>query len=337
METLYRNLLLISALSLSLTLPGRCLADEVISAAEVQHFEQTYEDWAGKIIKSIHPKIEFTIIARVELSANPEKLSAYEEAKVAQHLPGLPEVSDPSYSNPLESPLLPLLEKRILKVYLRSAVNAEQERVIREVIQAKMKLSSNDILQFEHSLAGVTAKTPNKSGKTAPLLALIAGMALIASAVIGKKGMKRISSGIRFGERTPVEAGGPPSPALSPSIQISNAQPAALREALAQERVDVIAKASMNATRRFSHQILGEMDQPKFDLVNQWIERNKGAVTTQDSTYARLILSARLQQITNQHLLKSIEGFSRMKTLKQKIERANKKLSMEDQSREVTA
>ncbi len=124
---------------------------------------------------------------------------------------------------------------------------------------------------------------------------------------------------------------------LPATHQIANANAATLREALAQERVDVIAKASMNATRRFSHRILGEMDQEKFDLVNQWIERNKGLVANADSAYARLMLAARIQQLQNQTLMKSIEGFSRMRSLRKELQIPKKPSDLPTPNREVTA
>jgi hypothetical protein len=101
--------------------------------------------------------------------------------------------------------------------------------------------------------------------------------------------------------------------------------------------VDVIANASMNATRRFSHRILGEMEQDKFDLVNQWIERNKGSVANSDSAYARLILAARIQQLQNHDLMRSIEGFSKARSLKKQLISANKTAESRTQIREVSA
>ena len=320
---------------MSLALTGVARAEDSISAAEIQHFEQTFEDWAGRIIKSVHPKAEFTVVARVELSAHPEKLAAYEEAKAANHLPGLPEVPDSNYNHPLESPLLPLLQKKSLKVYLRTAMNRGQETVLREIIQAKMKLSPIDQLAFESVVTPNANKLPTPSKKLA-LLAFFAGTLMISLALIGRNRMRLWATNGRrasAGSTTDLTL----STALSPSHQIANTNAATLREALIQERVDVIAKASMNATRRFSHRILGEMDQEKFDLVNQWIERNKGLVANTDSAYARLMLAARIQQLQNQTLMKSIEGFSRMRSLRKELQVPKKPSDLPTPNREVTA
>jgi hypothetical protein len=343
METLYRKIMFIWMVTLSLTLAGTARAD-LISAAEIQHFEQTFEDWTAKIIRNVQPKAEFTVVARVELSAHPERLNAYEEAKAAHHLPGLPEVSDPNYSNPLDSPLLPLLEKKNIKVYFRTVLNRDQERIIREVVQAKMKISSADSLMFETTSLSSPKPIPSRN-RIYGVLTLCAGMILIALAMSGSKGRKSLSSimataaqSVSKASRAGATHTSSVAPiGISPSLQISNANASALREALAQEKVEVIAKASMHATRRFSAQVLGEMDQPKFDLVNQWIERNKSQVSTGDAAYARLILAARLQQINNQNLLKSIEGYSKIKKLRKKIEASGNKLDMIQEVREVVA
>jgi hypothetical protein len=337
METLYRKIVFTWILALITGLPAPSGAEEAISAAEIQHFEQTYEELTGKIIRSIQPKIEFTVLARVELSAHPEKLAAYEESKATHHLPGLPEVTDPNYSHPFESPLLPLLEKKSIKVYFRSALSRDQDRVIREVVQAKLKLTATDSLVFESTGSSVSSPgAPAKSSRRLALAGLAVGIALIGLALFGKNpSLRGALSGKKSGLNKSQAAFAPT--AIPSTTQIANANTGTLREALAQERVDIIAKASMNATRRFSHRILGEMDQEKFDLVNQWIERNKGLVANVDSAYARLMLAARIQQLQNTNLLKSIEGFSKMRSLKKELLTANRTAATSAEIREVTA
>ncbi len=312
-------------------------ANEAISAAEIQHFEQTYEDLAAKVIRNLQPKLEFTVLARVELSAHPEKMAAYEETRATHHLPGLPEVTDSSYSHPFESPLLPLLEKKRVKIYFRSALTQDQDRVIREVVQAKLKLTGADVLEFETTSGSMSDRSKNRPSKKIAILGLAAGLVMIGLGLLGRKG--RFFSRGRKADQSK-NAHIPANLAASSlpgSHQISNANTATIREALAQERVDVIAKASMNATRRFSHRILGEMDQEKFDLVNQWIERNKGLVASADSAYARLMLAARIQQLQNQSLMKSIEGFSKNRTLRRELQSRKKPSQAPSPNPEVTA
>jgi hypothetical protein len=337
METLYRKFVFTWILALITGLPATSWAEEAVSASEIQHFEQTYEDLTGKIIRSIEPKLEFTVLARVELSAHPEKIAAYEESKATHHLPGLPEVSDPNYSHPFESPLLSLLEKKNIKIYFRSALSKDQDRVIREVVQAKLKLSATDSLVFEATSPAPASNSPSRRGsKKAATLAMIAGIGLIALALFGRK--SRFSRAFSTKSANEQESATTvTATALPATSQINNANNSTLREALAQERVDVIAKASMNATRRFSHRILGEMEQDKFDLVNQWIERNKGLVANSDSAYARLMLAARIQQLQNHNLMKSIEGFSKMRSLKKKLVSANPSIGKRQEIREVSA
>jgi hypothetical protein len=339
METLYRNLrnFLAMVAVFGSAFAETSSANEVISAAEIQHFEQTYEDLAAKVIRNLQPGLEFTVLARVELSAHPEKLAAYEESRATHHLPGLPEVTDPNYSHPFESPLLPLLEKKTVKIYFRSALSRDQDRVIREVVQAKLKLTGADILAFE--VTGGSASTPvtNRPSRKIALLGLAAGMVMIGLGLLGRKGrFSRATKPLKTGSADEA-SGNVSATALPATHQIANANAATLREALAQERVDVIAKASMNATRRFSHRVLGEMDQEKFDLVNQWIERNKGLVANADSAYARLMLAARIQQLQNHSLMKSIEGFSRIRTLKRELQSSRKTSPAATPNQEVTA
>jgi hypothetical protein len=51
---------------------------------------------------------------------------------------------------------------------------------------------------------------------------------------------------------------------------------------------------------RFSNELLGELEQHQFDLVNQWLVQNKRIVTLAESNYARILIAARIQQIGNQ-------------------------------------
>jgi hypothetical protein len=109
------------------------------------------------------------------------------------------------------------------------------------------------------------------------------------------------------------------NPTLSASHQIQMASPEILRKVLLNEKAELIARASLNATKKFSNRILGECEQSKFDLVIQWINANHKNISHQDSNYARLLLAARIQQVQNAAVLNSIDAFNKAREMKAQL------------------
>ncbi len=319
METLYRYLMFLMVLTAGTLQAEYAGASDLYSASDVQHFEQAYEDWTAQLVRGLDSKLKFTVITQVQFSQNPEKLEAFEDARASNHLPGLPDVADPIYSNPTDSPLYTLAEKKIIKIYFQSPISANEERVIREIINVKLKLSNNDSLQIENTDAPTpsTKGTPFSKRRALATASFLLGALLLCGALFKQKfNLKKINL---FKKAAPKKELPITALAITPATQIMNAKGATLREAVANEKVEVIAKASLNATREFSNQVLGEMSQEKFDLVNQWIERNKKKVSAKDSNYSRLLLAARLQQINNRLVLKSIESYGELRAMRKKI------------------
>jgi hypothetical protein len=319
METLYRYLMFLMVLTTGSLQAEYAGASDLYSASDVQHFEQAYEDWTAQLVRGLDSKLKFTVVTQVQFSQNPEKLEAFEDARASNHLPGLPDVADPIYSNPTDSPLYALAEKKNIKIYFQSPITANEERVIREIINLKLKLSNNDSLQIEHTDAPAPSPkgTPFSKRRALALASFLAGAILLFGALFNQK--LKLKKWSIFKKASPKKVVAATPLAISPSVQIMNAKAVNLREAVAEEKVEVIAKASLNATRDFSNQVLGEMSQEKFDLVNQWIERNKKKVSAKDSNYSRLLLAARLQQINNRLVLKSIESYGELRAMRKKI------------------
>ncbi len=293
--------------------PGTSFASDTITAAEIEHFEHTWESWTRDIVKEIHPGLKLTVIARMEFSQSPEQLETYEEMKTIGHLPGLPEVNDPNYTRPLDSPLYALIARKHIRVILHEAIPAAEKALIEEVIRAKMKILSGD--QFSTEIIPVAEKTgPQRNPSSAVILLALLGLG-VAMIVRRRVRPETIPSPPSAPAKiTPTEAPAPASPtpaAKSPipaNHQIMTSDPSARRLALSREKIDVLAKASLNCSTRFTNQILGGLDQARFDLVNQWLLQNQRIVTLAESNYARLLLSARIQQIENQKLISAISS-----------------------------
>ena len=335
MEPLTKNrFLLLGVLLTALSIVTPVFANsDIVSPSDAQHFEQTYEDWAKSIIKSLNPKLDFTVLSQVEFSRNPEHVQEYEDMKATNHLPGLPDVADPSYTNPLESPLYALVAKKNFKIIVYAPLSSRELDLLREVLNNKLKLSADDTLNFEYVNRETLNPTPTKT--TSPFHAtrkaiatLIAGLMLLAGAAVSirkKQSFRQLFKATKkwiMNYKTKSIALNPPkvNPTLSPGHQIQAASPAALRKVLETEKADLIARASLNATKRFSNRLLGECDQNKFDLVIQWINANHKNVNHQDSNYARLLIAARLQQVQNDFVLNSIDQFNRIREMKAKLQ-----------------
>ena len=273
-------------------------ASDVISASEIQHFEQTYESWAAEMIRNINPKLKFTVIAKVEFSQNPDQLETYDDMKAAQHLPGLPEVADPAYSHPMDSPLFALVAKKNLKVIFHSSMNSNEKRVVDEVIRAKMKFTGADSLSYESLESNPVSDLPDSRKRAMAILSLILGAGILAGTLSGRKAKnaKKLEANTRNSS----------PPALPASHRILNAKPAVRRQSLRNERAETIAKASLHCSLRFSNELLGELDQGQFDEVNQWILQNRSHTTKNEAEFARILIAANIQQNQNSKLIETL-------------------------------
>ncbi|MBU6153602.1 MAG: hypothetical protein KGP28_04805, partial [Bdellovibrionales bacterium] len=299
--------------------PAVSMGADTITAGEIEHFEHTWESWTRNIVNGIHPGLALTVIARMDFSQNPGQLEAYEEMKAANHLPGLPEMNDPNYTRPLDSPLYALIAKKHIRVIFHQTIPAGEKTLIDEVIRAKLKINSTD--NFNSEIISVNQRPPKEYPKTAiALLSVLFMVGIGALAWLRSKNQPEDTANtkIRSGKSAPLVPVEKPAVAETPipsTYQILNSEPSIRRLALAREKTDTIAKASLNCSTRFSNQLLGELDQDKFDLVNQWLLKNPRIVTLAESNYARLLLSARIQQVENQKIISAISSLkTRQKT-----------------------
>ena len=112
-----------------------------VDAGDIQRFEQNYEQWVQSLAQSIVPNIPTTVLVDIEYSNNPDDLQNYEELKAANHLPGLPDVIDPNFTYPGESPISALVAKQRIKLIFESPLNANQQKLLKEVLNSKLKLN----------------------------------------------------------------------------------------------------------------------------------------------------------------------------------------------------
>jgi hypothetical protein len=291
----------------------KSFASDTITASEIEHFEQTWESWARDIVNGIHPSLKFTVITRIEFSQNPDQIENYEEMKTVGHLPGLPEVTDPNYTRPLDSPLYALVAKKHIRIIFHESLNNGEKNLIEEVVKAKMKLGSGDNFTTEVIPIAQSIDT-NQAPK--PAIPLLVGLFMLS--ILGLS-FFRTRKGNETSKSSNIQASAPPVPtapvATTPATietlipahyQIMNADPAVRRHALGREKSEIIAKASLNCSTRFSNELMGELEQNQFDLVNQWLIQNKRIVTLAESNYARILIAARIQQVGNQKILSAI-------------------------------
>ena len=321
------NLILSSVLILLSAETPAFAESDIVSPSDAQHFEQTYEDWARSLIKRLNPKLEFTILSQIEFSRNPGKLQEYEDIKAANHLPGLPDIADPNYTNPLESPLYALVAKKNFKLIYYTPLNSQEMGLFKEVLVTKLRLGEKDQLIFEYvnRKAPVNPKSDGNFRIQLGYFCLFLGFLSLVTALFYRKKstllaqVKDMSTvKIETKEPAPLEI-----PLTNNSLlainQIENATPGDLRKILASEKSELIARASLNASKKLSNRLLGECEQSKFDLVIQWIQKNHKMVSHQDSNYARLLLAARLQQAQNEQVLSSIDAFNKAHEMRAKL------------------
>ncbi|NDG84122.1 MAG: hypothetical protein EBX52_03675 [Proteobacteria bacterium] len=219
MEPLKRLILSIALITGSAAFTEKSLASETISAAEIQHFEQTFEGWGRDIIANINPALKFTVIAKISFSQTPEQLQDYEEMKMSQHLPGLPEVADPNYSHPLDSPLYALIAKKELKVIFHQNLSTRERGVIDEVIRAKMHLGKTDGLSFEMLDSNPEVRAPRNTKRAYAILGGVFALIIAASALETRRRRARKQGVVTANRRAR-------PPAVPAHLQILNAEPA---------------------------------------------------------------------------------------------------------------
>ena len=181
-----------------------------VDAGDIQRFEQNYEQWVQSLAQSIVPNIPTTVLVDIEYSNNPDDLQNYEELKAANHLPGLPDVIDPNFTYPGESPISALVSKQRIKLIFESPLNANQQKLLKEVLNNKLKLNLDrgDALTLEQ-VNTLPTQTSNTAATTLPkiklthrqsmalaILALMAMIALTGGAVI-RKSFSRIRVSLR--------------------------------------------------------------------------------------------------------------------------------------------
>ncbi len=311
------------------------LASPSITPMEAQRFEQSYEDWMKKIITNLNSNLKFTPLAQIEFSENPQKWADYEDEQTLNHLPGLPDVQDPSYSNPFESALSSLVAKRNLRVILYSNNVSDKERnVIREVLAAKMKLTNQDQLNFEFVYANGDHKEESsaiafaKKHYRSLAISMIASSLLLLGAALYSIARKKGWKGINTSESIAVKnALNTPQAAPDMMSPIKNANIATLRKVLEAETAEIIAKATLHGTRRFSNYVLGECEQEKLDKVLNWIRVNKWRVKPHEAQYARLLLIGRIHQVQNEVMIQSIGQFNEINAMKSKFKKASRQLA----------
>ncbi len=113
-----------------------------VSQNEVQKFEQSYETWVQTLTQTVAPSVPVTVLVELEYSSSQEKLENYEEALESNHLPGLPDVIDPHYRHPSESPLYALVTQQKIKIILEGTLNQTQKKILNEILTNKLKIKS---------------------------------------------------------------------------------------------------------------------------------------------------------------------------------------------------
>ena len=229
--------------------------------------------------------------------------------KLSQHLPGMPEMTDPNYNHPMDSPLFALVARKKIRIIFHTPISPVEQKVIDEVIRAKMKIAGMDMLKIEEQDSSLF-KMPKIDRKAASiLLSVCAVLALVGSAILAARQIRRRRKILNQVHLTATKDTKSAAPSVPVHEQILAGNPVVRRSALKKERAEVIARASLNCSQRFSNELLGELDQAQFDLVNQWLLKAKKTVTPADSNYSRFLLAARIKQAQNEKLIESLQTF----------------------------
>jgi hypothetical protein len=258
------------------------------------------------------------VISRIEFSQNPEQIDSYEDMKMAQHLPGLPEVADPLYSRPIESPLYALVARKNIRIIFHSVIPESEKILIEEVVKAKLKLTATD--RFVMGVVEInSAAIPFTRQRAAvALLCLLLAAGILGITQFGHHFSRSPEPNTVSPSKLEIPKDPTPELVIPAHYQIMDSDSGVRRVALKREKIETIAKASLNCSTRFTNDLLGELEQDQFDLVNQWLIQNKKTITLPESNYARLLIAARIQQASNQKIISVISSFnSNSKNLKE--------------------
>lgn len=277
-----------------------------VDIAEVQQFEQSYETWLRQIIYSTTLQTADSLLVKIDYSNDPEKIQTYEEAKSELHLPGLPNVVDPHFSYPAESPLYSLINQQNIKILFSNSIPSEKQKLLREVIQAKTKLNlaNGDQLQIETADSNSNIKfewpwlSSSKVLSLAGLLMAMSGLGLGLGFALKRKPLstltKNENSSVSFknnevvlnkiSKRNPkiaLQA----SRALNPFYDLTHIDPKIIISTIQNESAKNLAKAISHAPIELTELILrASTDKQKLIIKNDIAFQNQHITQSPNNT-----------------------------------------------------
>lgn len=330
-----------------------------IDASDVQHFEQTYEEWVQSLAQSVVPNIPTTVLVEIEYSNNPVDVQTYEELQAANHLPGLPDISDPHFTYPTESPLYALVAKQKVKLIFENALSVSQQKILEEVLNSKLKLNHDrgdsiaiDQIEVSPPATTHTAAKPKVSPQANfhlnrnQSLALVAFALAALSALVFVRKRRNQNQSTAFDEplysvktenavserllRRNPRLHARTATILNPVKLVLKANPMILVSVVRNEKIQTLGKATLYAPEVFTNLIFNVCTHDQRSQIRAVWAAEKNKTTIEQSQFAQTVLAARVYRQMKKQSATKIEA-AQLNIFTEKFAQANQaRLNLRD-------
>jgi hypothetical protein len=309
---------------------------------DVQQYEQTYEDWVQTLVQNVAPKNPATVLLKFEYGNNPDQLQTYEELKASNHLPGLPDVSDPHATRPYENAVSALVTKQKIKIIFEKSIPATKTRLLNEILTSKLHLNTarGDGIEFEQLSATETktASSTNSFNRKNAMMLLAAAIAVLAALSVRKNAKTKTKTEINEAPKATPPAmtaltlnAAAPAPRVQSINLILQASPKVMHQVIRSEKAENLARAFLNIPTAVSGALLNICTpEQRKEILTMW---NIQTVSAEQSRFSQLLIAARIHRENEKQAIPQIALFSQV-NLARSIEK-NLKADAEAALREV--
>ncbi len=303
-----------------------------LERTEMQHFEQSYEAWVQGIVHQVLPKTNLTVLTEFNYSSSPEQIQTYEEHRAANHLPGLPEVTDISNAHPTENPIYELISQQNIKLIFDEQPTDDQIRVLKEMLIVKLNLdtSHGDQLSFDHlnrgnNYLGKLAVSFSKNKKINLILMLLAAIAATVVAVVRNK---KSSANKELGENEISHYYNK----LNPIEIVLKTEPKFLISLIRKQETNFLVQIMAHAPISFNQIILQIFETEEREALFKAFQEQRLSITRKKSKYSQLLLAAKIHDELKIEAIKQVDVLSEVST---KI--AEQRMKMNDSLQQLKA
>ena len=329
-------------------------AAQDLDKSDVQQFEQGYESWVQNTVQKIIQKNPVTVLIELNYTKNPDALQSYEERRAANHLPGLPEMSDPHFNTPQESPISELISSQSIKLIFEQELTTDQMRVINEVLAVKLKLdlSHGDKILFDHLRTQITPR-PSRNRTDLYLILffiLVSGvvLVLIAKNKFNSKFNNKLEANKSEATSEPnnttannTTANNTPAnnttinnkseehiqsfyQKVNPIKTILKSDPKTLLETIQKQDHTFLLSVIAHAPLRFNQMIFKICEPEKRFKLLEAYKNNRHEISQQKSRYSQILLAAKIHDQMKMNALQQIDVLNESQLKSQELKKKMK-------------